>query len=98
MAVLPPRTVNLSISGSLAPADVREVLTRGRALLATPRVALLRCEVGDLAADVIGVEALARLALAARRRDCRVELAGATPQLCALVELLGLADVLPARR
>jgi hypothetical protein len=94
----PPRTVTLSISGSLEPADVRVLLERGRSLLDAPRVGLLRCEVADLAADLVNLEALARLALDARRRRCRVELADATPQLCALVELLGLADVLPARR
>jgi len=45
-------------------------------------------------ADAVAVDALARLALAARRRGCGVCLCGASEELLALIALLGLADVL----
>jgi hypothetical protein len=97
MAVSPPRTVTLSIKGPLAPDDLPGVLERARALLQAPRVELLACSVGELAPDLLSVEALARIALTACRCGCRLELCDATPQLLALLALAGLADVLPGR-
>lgn len=44
--------------------------------------------------DLALVEALARLQLAARRRGTRVRVRGAEPELLALLELVGLGDVL----
>jgi hypothetical protein len=55
---------------------------------------VLLCEVGGLAADAVAVDALARLALVARRRGCNVRLRGASPELLALVDFIGVADVL----
>lgn len=52
--------------------------------------------VAGLAADVVTVDALARLALAVRRSGCEVRLCGASPALLGLVELIGLAEVLRA--
>jgi hypothetical protein len=52
--------------------------------------------VAGLAADVATVDALARLALVARRSACEVRLRGASPELLKLVELGGLAGVLRA--
>ena len=50
-------------------------------------------DAGALAADAHAVEALARLQLEARRRGCRVRLRGASRELLALVEFMGLTDV-----
>ncbi len=55
---------------------------------------VLRWEVAGLAADATTVEALARLALAARRGGSQVRLCGASRELVELVELMGLAEVL----
>jgi hypothetical protein len=44
--------------------------------------------------DLALVDALARLQLAARRRGLRLRLRGASEELRALLELVGLADVL----
>jgi ABC-type transporter Mla MlaB component len=52
--------------------------------------------VAGLAADIATVDALARLALVARRSACEVRLRGASPELLGLVELSGLASVLRA--
>ena len=53
------------------------------------------CDVTAARADVVTVEALARLRLTARRHGRRLVLAGPGPDLVALLRLLGLADVLP---
>ena len=58
----------------------------------------LRCEVAGVDADAVAVDALARLALAARRSDCSVRLCGASPDLRTLVAFAGLDDVLGAEQ
>ena len=57
-----------------------------------PAVAL--CDVRGVEPDAVTVDALARLQLAASRSGCRVELRNASTDLLALVEFMGLADVL----
>jgi ABC-type transporter Mla MlaB component len=52
------------------------------------------CDVAGVEPDAVAVEALARLQLGARRHGRRVQLRGASPELCALIELLGLTEVL----
>jgi ABC-type transporter Mla MlaB component len=60
---------------------------------ATPRPV---CEVDGVTADLLVVDALARLQLAAQRRGCRVRLSGASDELRQLLSFMGLEDVLPA--
>lgn len=74
-------------SASAASADPRAGPTR---------CDLLLCEVAGVAADAVALDALARLALAARRGGCEVRLRGASPELLGLVQLAGLAEVLRA--
>lgn len=57
-------------------------------------VEVLRCDVTEVAADTVAVDALARLALTLRRRGLRLQLCGASDELCALVTFMGLAEVL----
>jgi ABC-type transporter Mla MlaB component len=94
MATSPPRTVTLSIGAPLERAQLPALFQRTCSLLEEEGVELLQCEVAGVAADAVAVDALARLALAARRRGCCVRLCGATPELRALVGFVGLADVL----
>jgi ABC-type transporter Mla MlaB component len=47
-----------------------------------------------LDADAAAVDALARLALVARRCDCGISLQNASAELVDLIELAGLSDVL----
>ena len=54
------------------------------------------CEVAGVSADGVALEALARLALAARRGGCEVCLTGAGEELIGLVRLVGLDEVLGA--
>jgi ABC-type transporter Mla MlaB component len=53
------------------------------------------CDVRDVVADAVTVDALARLQLAARRHGCRVVLRHSPSELRRLVALMGLSDVLP---
>jgi ABC-type transporter Mla MlaB component len=95
MAASTSQTVTVTIRGPLERADLPGLFQRTCALLSGgDRVDLLRCEVAGIAADAVAVDALARLALAARRHGCLVRLCGASAELRALVSFLGLADVL----
>ncbi|HEY2282286.1 MAG TPA: STAS domain-containing protein [Solirubrobacteraceae bacterium] len=90
----PPRIATLTIDAPLARADLPGLLARSCALLDGGAVEVLRCEVAGVSADVVAVDALARLALLARRRGCRIRLAGVSAELTGLIALAGLADVL----
>jgi hypothetical protein len=57
-------------------------------------VVAIRCEVVGVAADAVAADALARLALLALRQGCRTRLFGASQELRALVEFMGLSEVL----
>jgi ABC-type transporter Mla MlaB component len=95
MAAPAERSVSIAIRAPLRREDLPGLFARTCALLARSASDVLRCEVDEVDADAVAVDALARLALAARRSGCAVLLSGASPQLLALVELFGLDDVLP---
>jgi hypothetical protein len=60
----------------------------------------IRCDASGLESDLRAVELLARIALAARRRNVPISFHGVRPGLRDLIELAGLADTLamvPAR-
>jgi ABC-type transporter Mla MlaB component len=94
MTASPTRGVTLRIRPPLGRADLPGLFARACALLDEQGVELIVCEVSEVAGDAVAVDALARLALAARRRGCAVRLSGARAELLSLVALLGLADVL----
>ena len=57
---------------------------------------IVECDVGVIVEpDIDTVDALAHLALAARRVGCDLRLRDASPDLRALLDLAGLARVLP---
>jgi ABC-type transporter Mla MlaB component len=86
--------VAFAIRGPLLRADLPGLYTRVCRLLGQAPGPVVVCDVTGVEADAVAVEALARLQLGARRHGRRVELSGASPELCALIELLGLTDVL----
>src|ERR1700686_430279 len=88
-----PRSATLTIRGPLERADLPGLFERTCALLGGG-IEVLRCEVAGVAADAAAVDALARLALAARRAGCQIRLCGPSPELRALVVFMGLAEVL----
>jgi ABC-type transporter Mla MlaB component len=56
---------------------------------------VIACDVTGVEADAVAVDALARLQLVAHRNGCQVVLRNASTALLDLVDLMGLADVLP---
>jgi hypothetical protein len=64
------------------------------ALRVTTGAGVVHCDAGDLAADVVTVEALARLALIARRAGCPLVLRRVSPELEQLVAFCGLGAAL----
>jgi ABC-type transporter Mla MlaB component len=89
------RTATLTIHGPLERADLPCLIERTRAMFEQLEFEVLRCELRDARADAVTVDALARVALVARRSGRSVRLSGAPPQLRVLVALMGLAGALP---
>jgi hypothetical protein len=86
------------IGGSIEPADVAALCERARPMLialAANDADRVVCEVGMLQADLAAVDAVARLALTARRLDRRIVLRDEPPALRELLALAGLAGVVP---
>jgi STAS domain len=91
-------TLWISICRPLARADLPGLSRRVSRLLATAAARELRCDVEDLPADAVTLDALARVQLAARRRGVRLEVLGASSELVALLAFTGLAEVLDLPR
>jgi ABC-type transporter Mla MlaB component len=89
-------SVHAQIRGPLERRDLPGLYARICAQLAATQGGTLVCDVAEVAADGVAVEALARLKLGARRHGCRVLIANAPPELDDLIQLCGLEDVLTA--
>jgi len=89
-------TVDLMIQGPIRRADLPDLTTRVCAFFGTHAGSTVRCDVSGVEADAVTVDALARLQWVARRSRCVVVLTNAGEELLALVELMGLTEVLPA--
>jgi ABC-type transporter Mla MlaB component len=92
-----PSSVTLEIHGPLERADLPGLFERTCGLLQASGPEQLCCIVGAVEADAVAVDALARLALAARRHGAHLLLSGASRELRELVALMGLAEVLEAQ-
>jgi hypothetical protein len=75
-------------------ADVKAACERLHALAGGGDLDAIDCDVSGLAAEVAAVDALARLALVARRLGCPLKVHRASPELRDLVELCGLSAAL----
>ena len=95
MAGAAGRPLMFTIAAPLQRADLPGLYTRVCALLTDHAGETLHCDVRDARPDAVTAEALARLALAARRHGCRVRLCHASPELLEFVEFMGLTRVLP---
>jgi hypothetical protein len=80
---------------AVTPAGVTAACERLRALVGASDADLVVCDVRDLGADLVAVEALARLRLTARRLGCGLRLRGSSRALEQLLAFCGLCDVLP---
>jgi len=89
------RSATLAIRAPLRREDLPGLFARTCALLQLASPRLLSVELAQIEPDAVALDALARLALAARRHDCSVRLRGASPQLELLIEFAGLAGALP---
>jgi ABC-type transporter Mla MlaB component len=97
MDVPHPTPVTFAIGGPITRADLPGLCDRVCTLLEAADADVVLCDVHGVATDVVTVDALARLQLAARRRGCHVVLQHASDDLRRLVAFLGLADVLVER-
>jgi anti-anti-sigma regulatory factor len=78
-------------------ADIRELCDRIRQLIAQPDASHVVCDVSTItAADLLTIDALARLALMARRLGCDLEIRNPSAALSELLVLVGLAEALLA--
>lgn len=90
----------LIIEGPIARGDIPFWCERIRHLVeASGAHSPVICDVTDLGhADVDSVDGLARMQLTARRLGAEIRLRGASERLCALLALVGLAEVIPLCR
>src|SRR5689334_18027180 len=95
MTASAPLTIEFSIEGPIARADLPGLCERVCALLAGSGAAVALCDVRGVDPDAVTVDALARLQVAARRHGCQVRLRHASSALRELVAFMGLTDVLP---
>ncbi|WP_413927887.1 STAS domain-containing protein [Kitasatospora albolonga] len=88
-------TVTVTLTGRVGRAAVPGLCAElERRLADRPGAAPVECDVGGVdRADLALVEAVARLALVARRAGRRLRLRGVAPELRALLDLVGLEDV-----
>ena len=86
----------LVLGPTLARADVPLLCLRLRLMIGRRADRFVVCDVGALRAwDLDTVDALARLALDARRLGCRIALLRAPPDLPGMLALVGLGAILP---
>ena len=83
-----------AIRGPIAREDLPGLCDRVCSLLERSGGGIVLCNVSDVPADAVTVDALARLQLGARRHGCRVRLVNAASELRELVAFMGLDDVL----
>jgi ABC-type transporter Mla MlaB component len=85
-----------AIYGPIVRGDLPGLCDRVCALLAERGAGHAVCDVRTVGRpDVVTVEALTRLQLAAKRSGCRIALANASPELQELFAFMGLENVLP---
>jgi ABC-type transporter Mla MlaB component len=95
MAAPAPRTITFAVRGPIARADLPGLCGRVCALLEGGDSDIVLCDVSGVDPNAVTADALARLQLAARRRDCQIRLRHASSELLDLLSFMGLKDVLP---
>ena len=88
-------TVEIGLPASPSPVQVRWLCAALHRRLTSGEVRLVVIDAGLLVGEVPAVEALARLALTARRSGAAVRVRRAEPALRSLLVLVGLDEVLP---
>lgn len=94
----PQETIVWSIGGRLQRAHIPRLCGEFSSLLETSDAQVVVCDVGGLIdPDLVAVDAVARLQLAARRRGASVTLLRASNELRELLEFIGLENVVRYR-
>ena len=87
----------LHVRGRIEPDDVGTLLARVEHALDAGGSGALTCDVGDLVdPDILAMDTLARMLLAARRRGRTIVLRNPSRDLADLLVLCGLWDVFPS--
>jgi hypothetical protein len=89
-----PTTVAIAVAGPIARADIPALCGRVAALLEATGADVALCDVAALPADAAAVDAVARIALDARRMGRRVILRDAADDLLDLLAFVGVAGAL----
>ncbi len=89
-----PETITFAVYGPISRANLSGLCERVCVLLEHSGADVAFCDVRDVAANAVTVDALARLQLAARRHGCQVRLRHASSELRELLAFMGLRDVL----
>ena len=89
-----PTTVAFAVAGPIARADIPALCARVAALLEATDADVALCDVAALRADAAAVDAVARIALTARRRGRRLVLRDAAGDLLDLLAFAGVAGAL----
>lgn len=91
-----PHAIVLVVGGPISRANLPGLCARARALLEDGGADVVVCHMDPLVSpDAVAVDALARLALIARRAGRRVRIRHACHELRELLTLTGLHDVVP---
>lgn len=85
----------LVVPARVAPGEIRALCERVWPLFAEGGPALVVCDVGACSDDLATVDALARIQLTAKRSGGAVRFRGAAEELRRILDLVGLAGVLP---
>jgi ABC-type transporter Mla MlaB component len=84
-------SIVFAVGVPIARADIPGLCDALGALLVDTDAKVVDCEVDTLSRpDAVTVEALARLQLTALRRGARIRVRNASPELCELIEFMGL--------
>lgn len=93
-----PHEITITLRRPLTALEIPDLCDDAAIVLALAPAARLVCDVAAIVSpDRPSLDALARLALVARRVDTEVELVNACPSLVAIVDMAGLADVIRVR-
>lgn len=85
----------LVVAWPIPEGDIAGLCERLQRVITTSDGGLVVCDVRALPANCRAIEVLARLQLSARRANRTIHLQRASPALQELLELAGLADVIP---
>ena len=95
MAASAPQTVALAFGGPITRTDLPGLCEQVSALLERSGAEVILCDIAKADPDAVTVDAVARVHLAARRHGCDTRVQGASGELVALLNLMGLRGVLP---